>query len=656
MERFLLNLGKLSLIGGVVIGAVLAARPLWRERYGPRGRCFLWLGLSLFLLLPIDYSVQHGPVQMTAPAQHTVLLTQGRPAVVRTEDVPRLTSSPPVQTEQGDVKAQPRVRAVPLETVLFWCYLAGVGGYVAVQWVRYARFRRLVRRWRRRAEGYETVLRETARALSCPVPRLYICEAVTTPALTGFVKPVLLLPRETYGEAELRFILRHELYHLKRRDMLYKLVLTAANALHWFNPLVYLMLRQADEDIELSCDDAATADLTHTERAEYSRTLLAAVQAKTRPLPVTTRFGGTAQRLRRRIANIMGKKKKQGAGIAVLVLIGVLTGGCAVSWSGGAAPGDTGASYESMKGYVTARMDEVKKQGVDYQAVPDSQAGAESAQTVHDTVEDVRLEWLRQTGAVEDLAPEGTLEVWEYHYVVKPANGQNLLPVLAGGMYRTDDGYVDFEGQGGHYVFALRAGDGRYTILKDQPVNDGAALFGWHEHPEEALFDWYVDEADLNLPKYVLSDLLGEAVEDAYGSEPQPVSARRWDGDGWHLYIPVTGWEQTEEGNQWRSSYQTGSELSVNKSVDSVETMEEFYRSQGQTKNEDGAWCVTAEDGTHFATYLQAAPQGGCYILQTCWIPAKEAEAGQQAFSMEKQVQREEKELRAMALHFALDS
>ena len=531
MERFLLNLGKLSLIGGVVIGAVLAARPLWRERYGPRGRCFLWLGLSLFLLLPIDYSVQHGPVQMTAPAQRTVLLTQSGPAVVRTEDVSRLTSSPPVQTEQGGetVKAQPRVRAVPLETVLFWCYLAGVGGYVAVQWVRYARFRRLVRRWRRRAEGYETVLRETARALSCPVPRLYICEAVTTPALTGFVKPVLLLPRETYGEAELRFILRHELYHLKRRDMLYKLVLTAANALHWFNPLVYLMLRQADEDIELSCDDAATADLTHTERAEYSRTLLAAVQVKTRPLPVTTRFGGTARRLRRRIANIMGKKKKQGAGIAVLVLIGVLTGGCAVSWDRSASPKDTGTFYGSMKEFVTTQIEEeVKKQEEASQTTPDLQAGEKPAQTIQGTV--------------------------------------------------------------------------------------------------------------------------------SHGSEPQPISTRRWDGDGWHLDIPVTGWERTEEGGQWRSSYQTGSELSVNKSVDSVETMEKFYRSQGHTKNKDGAWCVTAEDGTHFATYLQAAPQGGCYILQTCWIPVKEAEAGQQAFSMEKQVQREEKELREMALHFALDS
>lgn len=61
--------------------------------------------------------------------------------------------------------------------------------------------------------------------------------------------------------------------------MLLKLVLLAANAMHWFNPVVYLMLRQADEDIELACDSAATDGLELPERAAYSRTLLAAVQS-----------------------------------------------------------------------------------------------------------------------------------------------------------------------------------------------------------------------------------------------------------------------------------------------------------------------------------------------------------------------------------------
>ena len=71
-------------------------------------------------------------------------------------------------------------------------------------------------------------------------------------------------------------------------------MLTAANAVHWFDPLVYWMLRQADEDVELACDSRATEGMAHAERTAYGETLLAAVQAKIAPVPMTTSFGSTA--------------------------------------------------------------------------------------------------------------------------------------------------------------------------------------------------------------------------------------------------------------------------------------------------------------------------------------------------------------------------
>jgi len=158
---------------------------------------------------------------------------------------------------------------------------------------------------------------------------------ISTPAVTGLLRPRLLLPHERYDVQELRYILRHELCHLKRRDMLLKLVLLAANAMHWFNPVVYLMLRQADEDIELACDSAATDGLELPERAAYSRTLLAAVQSSVRALPATTCFGGTVERLKRRITNVLGAQKKRGLGIVALVLALTLTAGVGRRWGGG---------------------------------------------------------------------------------------------------------------------------------------------------------------------------------------------------------------------------------------------------------------------------------------------------------------------------------
>ena len=53
METFLLNLLKTSLLGSLAILAMLVLKPLWRERYRAKTRCWLWLALAAFLLLPV---------------------------------------------------------------------------------------------------------------------------------------------------------------------------------------------------------------------------------------------------------------------------------------------------------------------------------------------------------------------------------------------------------------------------------------------------------------------------------------------------------------------------------------------------------------------------------------------------------------------------
>lgn len=344
METFLLNLLKTSLLGSLAILAMLVLKPLWRERYRAKTRCWLWLALAAFLLLPIDFSVKNAPVQAAPPKDYTLFVGTDKTAIQSTDnlfgDMAEKSGQSPAQVRDTIIQRpvtnpeQKTTRYIPVTTILFYGYLAGAAAFLLYQGVSYALFRRTVRRWKRdvsRAD-YAAMLSDTARDLGVSAPEMIVCEAISTPAVTGLLRPRLLLPHEHYDVQELRYILRHELCHLKRRDMLFKLVLLAANAMHWFDPVVYLMLRQADEDIELACDSAATDGLELPERAAYSRTLLAAVQSSVRALPATTCFGGTVERLKRRITNVLGAQKKRGLGIVALVLALTLTAGCAVSW------------------------------------------------------------------------------------------------------------------------------------------------------------------------------------------------------------------------------------------------------------------------------------------------------------------------------------
>ena len=344
METFLLNLLKTSLLGSLAILAMLVLKSLWRERYRAKTRCWLWLALAVFLLLPVDFSVKNAPVQAAPPKDYTLFVGTDKTAIQSTDnlfgDMAEKSGQSPAQVRDTIIQRpvtnpeQKTTRYIPVTTILFYGYLAGAAAFLLYQGVSYTLFRRTVRRWKRdvaRAD-YAAMLSDTARDLGVSAPEMIVCEAISTPAVTGLLRPRLLLPHERYDVQELRYILRHELCHLKRRDMLLKLVLLAANAMHWFNPVVYLMLRQADEDIELACDSAATDGLELPERAAYSRTLLAAVQSSVRALPATTCFGGTVERLKRRITNVLGAQKKRGLGIVALVLALTLTAGCAVSW------------------------------------------------------------------------------------------------------------------------------------------------------------------------------------------------------------------------------------------------------------------------------------------------------------------------------------
>lgn len=344
METFLLNLLKTSLLGSLAILAMLVLKPLWRERYRAKTRCWLWLALAVFLLLPVDFSVKNAPVQAAPPKDYTLFVGTDKTAIQSTDnlfgDMAEKSGQSPAAVRDTIIQRpvtnpeQKTTRYIPVTTILFYGYLAGAAAFLLYQGVSYALFRRTVRRWKRNVAraDYAAMLSDTARDLGVSAPEMIVCEAISTPAVTGLLRPRLLLPHERYDVQELRYILRHELCHLKRRDMLLKLVLLAANAMHWFNPVVYLMLRQADEDIELACDSAATDGLELPERAAYSRTLLAAVQSSVRALPATTCFGGTVERLKRRITNVLGAQKKRGLGVVALVLALTLTAGCAVSW------------------------------------------------------------------------------------------------------------------------------------------------------------------------------------------------------------------------------------------------------------------------------------------------------------------------------------
>ena len=95
--------------------------------------------------------------------------------------------------------------------------------------------------------------------------------------LAGLFRPAILLPQGNVSGEELGFSLLHELTHYRRKDIWLKTLAMWVNALYWFNPLAWYMLRLVERDTELACDEDTLRRLSRSDYSAYGQTILTAV-------------------------------------------------------------------------------------------------------------------------------------------------------------------------------------------------------------------------------------------------------------------------------------------------------------------------------------------------------------------------------------------
>lgn len=71
-----------------------------------------------------------------------------------------------------------------------------------------------------------------------------------------------------------KFLLMHELTHVRYYDTLFRTLSFLAVALHFYNPLIYLFFREVKGCMELHCDEIVVPDLDSEERIVYGHLLI----------------------------------------------------------------------------------------------------------------------------------------------------------------------------------------------------------------------------------------------------------------------------------------------------------------------------------------------------------------------------------------------
>ena len=309
-RQILIELVFLSL-SGTVLGLLLwLLRPLTRKLFSWKWHYYLWLAVLLRLALPVhvDMGWEILPARESGVSAVSELPETGGRAFVDAQISGEQVSGEQASGEQSSIEqysteqfstenlveaegtgqAQRNsagtlpesARSFEWEALWQWgflIWLAGAAASLAVRGLRCRRFLRYIKEDCRRVS--EDRLQHLAGRLAeeLRIPGwvwVYESPRTATPALIGLRRSFIVLPQAEWELKEAELVLRHELIHLKRKDLWYKALFQLVCCIHWFNPVLILFERRMEQDCELSCDEAVIAPLREEERKVYGNVLL----------------------------------------------------------------------------------------------------------------------------------------------------------------------------------------------------------------------------------------------------------------------------------------------------------------------------------------------------------------------------------------------
>lgn len=338
MTNVFLSFLEISIPISVIIAVLLLLTPFLNKRYAAKWKYWIWIVLALRLMIPLGgnggepatdrqpqmETLTSAESEKTSPDALTDGTVRGR---VNVEIPAQMTNPIVIQPEKSGSN-------ISMLDIMALVWMFGSLLFISVHLVSYFLYKHQILKKGKVVKDKDVLrlLLKLKRELriNCTVSVME-CSEAASPLLIGFFHPILVLPKaqynmgegrskgEGYSGEELFFILKHELVHLKRGDIYFKLLFVVANAVHWFNPLVWIMQKEAAVDMELSCDERVTQGTDYATRKAYTETLLSTLHKQSAKKTVlSTGFYGGKQIMKIRFKNILAKKGKKN-GVTVLI-------------------------------------------------------------------------------------------------------------------------------------------------------------------------------------------------------------------------------------------------------------------------------------------------------------------------------------------------
>lgn len=259
----------MSLFGSAATIVLLCLKPITAKKFPAAWQYYVWAAVLIAMLLP-GYKLIPKREAQRLPIMNQQQMTAEQPAAPDAA-----YTAPEVNniTDESAVTYETQGTARPGD-IAAYIWLFGVCAFLLVVLLSYTAY--LVRKRRNSVRLESCPSLEQAKTELRIKRRIEIrmADDIDSPMLSGVFFPVVYIPCREIPEEKLHMVLLHELTHYKRKDLLIKWISVFVNALHWFNPLCYLLRANISEACEVSCDMSVTKAMSDEERKLYMQTIL----------------------------------------------------------------------------------------------------------------------------------------------------------------------------------------------------------------------------------------------------------------------------------------------------------------------------------------------------------------------------------------------
>lgn len=145
---------------------------------------------------------------------------------------------------------------------------------IFIQFSGYRKFKKLMAEAENATPDYERLLEETKKELSLHRHITFKKADIPCSSFTcGLLHPIVVITSDSSID-DIYYILKHELYHIKSLDFLFRILSAAVVILHFYNPIAWLFFFELGRVCELYCDAKVLRNVPPEVRKKYGHLLI----------------------------------------------------------------------------------------------------------------------------------------------------------------------------------------------------------------------------------------------------------------------------------------------------------------------------------------------------------------------------------------------